>query len=794
MKFLRFVFSKLSLSVLLGVPILLLAFWWIIPPPPPVWEGLELSKIVRDREGGILIFTMTSDEQFRARSEIGKIPDHVIDATLTYEDRHFNRHPGVNPVSLLRSMVRYAFTRQRRFGASTIAMQAARLRWNICTTTARGKTLQIWRALQLVRHHGRSDVLELYYTLAPYGRNYQGLAAAAHFYFGKSVDKLTPRESVALAVIPQNPAKRTPILGQDNAALNAAVARLVPQLNKHLPTEYGSLHKGVPSNAVTLRAPESSMAPHFGLYVLGQMKDTYDLTTTLDPVLQIITQRTLHSWLQNNSKLGVSNAAVIILHRDGSVLSYLGSANFWDTSILGQNDILKAPRSPGSTLKPFIYTLALQAGHIHPFTLLLDSPRSYAEYTPENNDRDFIGPVDAASALLRSRNLPAVKLAAKLQSPSLYDFLKIHNVPLRKPAEHYGLALALGGVEITPIQLARLYLMLANNGVYLPIKISENPVTWAAQEHSPFLSHGISCGLLPEAAWLTKEMLRTAAPELQRAIRKRFPYPLAWKTGTSPKYRDAWCAGITGEIVILVWCGNADGHPGANLQSAKTAFPLMLELLNAARRIRPQLFHDNDPPPAGDRLTQVQVCALSGMSPTKYTPRTKTTTIIRGVTQLQTSTIHRPIFLDKATGRRLAFPDAQGGTVEAVAEFWPPEYAESFRTSGRPRPTPPPFANEQQDPHSQRMASWNPGGRVEITSPQPGTIVHILTDPRPLQLRTREIPGRPEIHWFVNGTHLGRTPAGAILQWQPRVGHHKISACTSFGSCDSVNVEIVPLN
>src|SRR3984893_1519110 len=430
---------------------------WLLLPKPPLLDGISFSQCVRDRDGKLLRVTLTSDQKFRIWTSLPNISPELIDATLQYEDKYFAHHPGVNPIALLRSGFGLLHG-QTRTGASTITMQLARLRFHLQTRTPTGKLTQIVRALELERHYSKSEILEAYLNLAPYGRNIEGIGAASQIYFGKTAAHLTTPESISLSVIPQSPARRALFVDRDNRSLDSA------QSNWY---DRAKIDREFSARLFSARAHSERkfLAPHFVQQIVAAEKGRDEIVTTLELAKQQLIERRIVDYIQTNRGRGIQNAAALLVDtRTMDVLAQIGSADFFNAEIQGQVDGTRAPRSPGSTLKPFVYALALEQGLIHPMSILSDAPHSFGDYNPENFDREFVGPIRACDALARSRNLPAVELASQLHHPTLYEFLRGASVKLPRSESVYGLSLPLGGAEVTMEDLVRLYAALANNG------------------------------------------------------------------------------------------------------------------------------------------------------------------------------------------------------------------------------------------------------------------------------------------------------------------------------------------
>src|SRR6266700_7624781 len=418
-------------------------FAWLLLPKPPLLEGISFSQCVRDGNGKLLRVTLSADQKFRIWTPLHDISPALIDATLRFEDKYYRRHPGVNPVALLRSALNLRPGHAHN-GASTITMQLARLRYHLRTRTLRGKLVQIVRALELERHYSKAQILEAYLNLAPYGRNIEGAGAASQIYFGKTAARLTGPESISLSVIPQSPSRRALFSDRENPSLNAAQDNWYDRSRTDSGAQFSSrLFQARAQTAIRM------LAPHFVWQVLGAEKGRDVIVTTLDLDRQQLVERRIAGYIQANRNRGMQNAAAMLVDvRTMDVLAQVGSANFFNLEIQGQVDGTRSPRSPGSTLKPFVYALALDQGLIHPLSILADAPRSFGDYDPENFDREFVGPIRACDALGRSRNLPAVELASQLADPTLYEFLRGAGVPLPRSESLYGLSLPLGGAEI----------------------------------------------------------------------------------------------------------------------------------------------------------------------------------------------------------------------------------------------------------------------------------------------------------------------------------------------------------
>src|SRR5215471_10890495 len=532
-------------------------FVWFFLPKPPLLDGIPFSQIVRDRNGKLLRVALSTDQKFRIWTPLSKISPDLINATLRYEDKYYSKHPGVNPIALARCAFNLVRFRHSTAGGSTITMQLARLRFHLYTRSFSGKLEQIFRALELERHYSKDEILEAYLNLAPYGRNIEGIGAASLIYFDKPAAQLSGPESVALSVIPQSPSRRALFVGRDNRSVDQARSNWYDRTERDV--------RGLSGREFRARVQRDGkfVAPHFVQQVLENARGRDEIGTTLDLERQRAVETRITDYVTWGQNRGFQNAAALLVDtRTMEVLAQVGSADFDKIDINGQIDGTRSLRSPGSTLKPFVYALALDQGLIHPLSILTDAPRSFGDYNPENFDRDFLGPIRACDALARSRNLPAVELTSQLSNPTLYEFLRSAGVSLPRSESLYGLTLPLGGAEVKMEDLVRLYAALAHKGELRPLrrKISD-----------PLLARGQQV-LTPEAAFLTLEMLNVPRPEISYTDSSNRVF---WKTGTSHGFRDAWSIGVFNHYVLAVWIGNFDGKANPSFIGRSAAAPLL---------------------------------------------------------------------------------------------------------------------------------------------------------------------------------------------------------------------------
>jgi penicillin-binding protein 1C len=530
-------------------------------------------------------------------------------------------------------------------------------------------------------------------------------------------------------------------------------------------------HVAMPLQFGTLRELPFG-APHFADYVLKNASGSA-IRTTLDSRLQALTERVLAHYVRQRSSTGIHNASALLVdYRDMSVRAMVGSADFSSAEIDGQVNGTLAKRSPGSALKPFIYALAIDQGLIHPLTVLKDAPTSFGPYSPENFDGRFVGPITATEALARSRNVPAVSLSAQLTQPSLYEFLKVAGVSQLASERHYGLALTLGGGEVTPEETATLYAMLANRGRLAPLRYL------ADENHEP----GTRL-LSEEASFMTLEMLRSAPRPDDAYAQHRSNIPAAWKTGTSWGFRDAWTAGVFGPYVLVVWVGNFDGSGNPAFVGVEAAAPLFFRIVDAISANRKLVEPAHRQPP---RLERVDVCSASGDLPNAECPQTVSTWYVPGVSPIRVSQVHRRVWIDTRTGEQACPPYDPTHTRSEVFEFWSTELLQLFAQAGMPRRRPPPAGDCQRD-----MAGGTP---PKITSPVTAATYTIRAgrignETVPLAANADSEVRR--LHWFVDESYVGTSAPGIALAWNPRgSGHYVVRTVDDRGRADSRPLDV----
>ena len=749
----------------------------------PILNNISFSRAYYDHQGKLLRLTLSADDKYRIFTPLSKISPHIVDAIILYEDKHFYNHIGINPVSLFRAMRQYASGRPHPVGASTITMQVARLKYDIESKTFLGKMQQIALALYLDLFHSKSEIIEAYLNLAPYGGNIEGIGAASTIYFGKTAQDLTKIESITLATIPQNPIKRG--LNTTTGIKNIEFMRknLIERWIKKYPDDTNLLtFADMPIETQWIR-DLPFFAPHFTDFLNTQRIRKSNIHTTLDLTLQTKMEKTIEREIASRKSRGITNAAAILInYKTMETIAYIGSENYFNRDIYGENDGVRARRSPGSTLKPLIYATATDMGLIHGMTLLRDSRVNFGIYAPENSDNDFYGPILARDALTHSRNIPAINLVREIGIKNFYKILLESGVSNLKSPEHYGVSVALGGAEVSMFELADIYATMANLGMRYAIRTD---IDTPKEQITQILS--------PEAFFLTLDMLGHQSIPTRKIPFTRKPQKQIthyWKTGTSSSYRDAWTAGIFGDFVLIVWVGNFDGTPNNAFSGAKSAAPIYFALAdtitNYYSSIGQSIQNNNFMTPELNVIL-VEMCEIGGGIAGPYCPQKTDSYFIPGKSPLTRNTVHRSVAIDNKTGLRACSADPQT-THNETFEFWDAEYIDMFRRAGIKRKIPPAFMAGCTE--TQTNEDWD---SPIIVSPIPDTKVVITSnyDFEPVGFMAFGTDTEGKLFWFLDDKTLGSTKSGETLRYNVPMGEHILRVTDTAGTTTQMNFSVI---
>ena len=764
--------------------ILALAIFIAFPVADPLFND-PYSAVLLDRNGKLLGAHISADEQWRF-PEIDETPDFYRTAVLSFEDKRFYQHPGVDPWALCRAMVANVKAGRVVSGGSTLTMQLARLSRKGQARTLKQKLIEIIVALRIEFRHSKDEILALYASHAPFGGNVVGLEAAAWRYFGKSAELLSHAEAACLAVLPNSPALIHP--GRNRQALREKRNRLLERMHSA-----GILDSAEAALAKLETIPERPhplprIAPHSLDFLAGSNPEKY--RSTIDYQLQVQANRILHHHHKLLAQNEIHNGAILVLDTEnGEVLAYVG--NTTGATHEKSVDMIQAERSSGSILKPFLYASAFADGMLLPEALVEDIPTSIHGYRPENFTRRYTGMIPADEALARSLNVPAVRLLQKYGVERFRkDLRRAGLTSIRYSADHYGLPLVLGGAEVSLWDLCGAY---ASMGRALNNAYSYNHKYNSADYHGPYLIEteaktAIDLRQAPAtwdygSIWSTLMAMREVRRPGALGDWESFltAQHIAWKTGTSFGFRDAWAVGVTPRYTIGVWVGNADGQGRPELIGIQAAAPILFDILHILPASEWW-----DPP--FDALVQLAVCRHSGykagrhceISDSAWVPKSGLTTAI--------CPFHQPVLLER-TGQYRIDKTCSTGEDSLVAWFVLPEIAEHYYKKQQPayRPLPP----------------WEPCGEVlmaqqeglQVIYPQNGSEIYI-----PIGLDGKQSSAvfsaahrhqDARIYWYLDETYLGSTTEFHNMEVRPTLGDHTLVVVDESGLRDSKVFEVL---
>lgn len=775
--------------------------------PDPL-QSLGYSQEILADDGRLLRLTLSPDEKYRIYRPLSAINPDFVRAVLLSEDRFFYQHPGINPFALLRAF--RSLGGNRKVGGSTITMQLVRLKHRLYTRSVLGKLRQMIYALGYEILYSKKDILQAYLNLTPYGGNIEGVEAASRIYFGKNAKSVNLLESLTLAVIPQNPLKRS-MDQDDRTRLDQARAVLTAQWLRKYPESrplIAELQLPVVANRIS-QLP--FRAPHFVEQILVREPNRTRIQTTLSIELQEKLESVFETYLQGIRGTGVKNGGMLLVDaRKREIKAWVGSGSYFDSEIKGQIDAVTLQRSPGSTLKPFVYGLAMDQGLIHPDTILKDTPASFGNFDPENFDRRYVGPISATQALVQSRNVPAIQISNLLKGKTLYSLLQDVGVQNLRSEKNYGVGLVLGTAEVTPEDLAGLYTGLYHQGEWEPlrwVREKENRQRKGLGRAAGDGTHSFAGNryvirhqgghadsgrvrlLSRESAFLALDMLtqtqRDSSSLMDEQIKSRAP--VAWKTGTSFGFRDAWTAGVFGQYVLVVWLGNFDFSENPHLIGREIAAPLFFRVVDLFPR-EVLLDHGDWTNAFGLNLKKVETCSISGHLKGEHCPHGTQTWFIPGISPIAACELHRQIAVSPKTGKRLCGVP-KGSFQNQVFEFWPSDILDVFQKYGVRRKTPPGF-EENCEFQSLRAEGFAP----EITSPK-RELKYVISFGKArvaekIPLRAIVDGDVRESSWFINQEFIGTVGAQETLYYEAKPGRYQALLVDDHGRSVSRDFEV----
>lgn len=782
---LAFEVEKFRKKYIVGVSsvIIVLLLWWFSLPKYLFSD--PTSTVIESVDGDLLGAHIADDGQWRF-PDIESVPEKYETCVLTFEDRYFYYHPGVNPASLVRAVIQNIRNGRIVSGGSTITMQVIRLSRKGKARNVWQKTIEIFLAIRAEVSYSKEEILKLYASNAPFGGNVVGLNAAAWRYFGHSADDLSWAESATLAVLPNAPSLMYP--GKGNEQLLDKRNRLLDLLY-----EQGKVDETTLELAKLETIPEQIYAiPQFASHLLTRVLKEHPgerIITTLDKQLQIHVNDLVRQHLISLRANEIYNAAVLVMdNQTGEVLSYVGNSPDQGEKEHGELvDIITSSRSSGSILKPFLYAAMQDEGLILPNTLIPDIPTQIAGFSPQNFNLDYEGAVPASMALSRSLNIPAVRMLRDYGVERFYSLLKKMNFStLNNTSDHYGLSLILGGAEVNLWNLAGAYSSVAR----MLLDYEENfgkvysdnfrAPTYTSYEYS---KDEISVKpISPGAAWLTLEaLLKVNRPDEETGWESfSSSRQVAWKTGTSFGFRDGWAVGIDRNYLVAVWCGNADGEGRPGLTGTSTAAPLMFDVFNL-------LPTDKWFTQPVAEMEQILVCKESGYRVGPYCEDANTIWVVPKGLNSSVCPYHRIVHLDQegelqVTSKCYSVDDMTHQTwfvLPPIMEWYYKQKNFSYKTL-------PPFKEECIETSQDVMEMIYPRENNQVLVPtqldgQTGQVIFEVAHSSDDAI----------IYWHLDEEFLGQTSGVHQISANPSSGEHLLSLVDNQGNTLNKRIIVV---
>ncbi len=746
--------------------------------PVPLFND-PYSTVLFDRQGNLLGARIADDGQWRF-PETDSLPGKYKTAVLQFEDRHFYQHFGFNPVSATEALIDNIKAGKIVRGGSTLTMQVIRLSRKGKPRTVTEKLLEIYLSLALETEYSKKQILNLYASHAPFGGNVVGLEAAVWRYFGHSRFALTWAEAALMAVLPNTPSLIRP--GKNNPLLLKKRNRLLKSLwkaGKIDSTEYRlALREKIPGKPYPL--PDA--APHLLEYFKMQRAGTR-IHTTIDGQLQQEVNRLVAGFRKKFSENEIHNLAVLVMRpATKEVLVYVGNAAA--NGRQGEaNDMIRAPRSTGSILKPFLYAAAIDDGQILLNSLIPDIPSYFKNYHPQNYDKVFEGAVPAAQALARSRNVPAIYLLRDYGIGRFMNLLKqMGMTTFTHPAAHYGLSLILGGGEATLWQLTSAYAGMAQTLLHYDSFYGKytgheyNPpvlrIEQVTKEKEPAVSAAVP--LHAGAIWETYQALyQVHRPHSEEGWEYfNTTAPIAWKTGTSFGFKDGWAIGSTPEYVVGVWVGNADGEGRTGLTGTACAAPLMFDVFHL---LKPEKQFQRPE----DEMKKIVVCRQSGYRASRFCPETDTMLAYENGDRVKPCPFHHLIFTTPDEKYRLTGRCAPVRAMKKVSWFVLPPVQEWYYHQTHP-------SYRMLPPYKPGCAPPGTRHTIAFIYPQPGSRIFI---PRGADGKEKKVVfevslqnPQTTLYWNIDNRYLGATRYRHQMAFIPPPGRHRLTVVDQNGN------------
>jgi penicillin-binding protein 1C len=745
-------YGKRGLITIAALAVIFLLLNWVFPLP----DKIEYSTIVTDSKGEVVHAFLTKDQKWRMKTELEEISPLLRKTIIEKEDRYFYSHPGVNALAITRAFAKNIFRRKRTSGASTITMQVARA-LEPKSRTYFNKVIEMFRALQLECKYSKNEILQLYLNLVPYGGNIEGVKSASILYFKKNPDHLSLAEITALSIIPNRPSSL--VMGKHNDRIMEERNRWLQLFAKDKVFTQKEIADALSEPLTATRGTIPQLIPHLAWKLKQQGGDI--IKTTIELNTQLKTEKLVADYSRILTLKNIRNAAVIIIdNHTHNVITYVGSANFTDTIDAGQVNGAKAIRQPGSTLKPLLYGLCIDAGLMTPKATITDVAVNYNGYAPENYDKQFNGYVTMEYALEHSLNIPAVKGLQWLgKDPFVQKLGDCNFQQIKKDQRKLGLSMILGGCGATLEELTGMYSIFANDGQFVSPMYTQETFQQPVQ--------GVKI-LTPAATFMINDILsKVNRPDFPLNWQSTEHMPkIAWKTGTSYGRRDAWSIGYNRKYTVGIWTGNFSALGIPELSGANIATPLLFKIFNT-------IDYDSDeqwfsqPKDCDIRM----VCSETGLPPGEHCQNTVTDYFIPliSTSQLCNNMQETAISADEKISYCKTCQPA-GGYKKKWFRVVSPEMQRFYDERH--------IAYEKMPPHNAACERVFKEGGPAITSPRNGSEYFISKKhPEPLQLSCNVGNDVHKVYWYINNQFYKAGEAHNRQFFIPEEGPIKIS-CT----------------
>jgi penicillin-binding protein 1C len=735
----------------------------------PLRTNIPYSRIITASDGTVLHAFLSSDEKWRMKTELDEITPALKKAIIYKEDKYFYYHPGINPVAIVRALFNNTLTGKKTSGASTITMQVARM-LDPKSRTYLNKLVEIFRAFQLELYYSKDQILQLYLNLVPYGSNIEGVKSASLIYFQQTPGYMSLAQTVALSIIPNRPSSL--VIGRDNSRIREERNKWLQRFANDQLFPEREIEDAMSEPLDDSRHNVPMLAPHLSVRLVRMFPGKPIIHSCIDKKMQEKVENLAHNYIERIHYTGITNCAILVVSNENNqVEAYLGSADFYNNEDQGQVDGVRAVRSPGSTLKPFLYAAAFDKGLITPKTMITDVPSDFSGYRPENFDRMFHGNVTAEAALANSLNVPAVKVLDELGIVSFVSLLKSAGfMQIAKDENKLGLSAVLGGCGVKLEETTNLYASLANNGRLRSLK-------WI-REYEP--DTGVRL-FSPAASFMTTEILtQHTRPDLPNNYESTLHLPkVAWKTGTSYGRRDGWSIGYNRDFTIGVWVGNFSGEGVPQLTGADIATPLLFDLFNTLA------YHSSNQwfsMPEGVDFRYV--CSESGMVANDFCSNQVMDYFIPGVSNTEKCNQLKEVFIsadESVSYCRNCLPE--NGYKKKLFPNLRPELVSFYESENIPYERVPPH-----NPDCARLFTENP---PSITAPTDGMQYLLEKDAEQQLMLTCNADNEvKEVFWYIDNKFYASAGAHEKIFFIPGEGNIKISCSDDKGRNTDVKIEV----